>query len=74
MMVTKIERQGITIERALLRGHIFLGLGWTVLFTVAAISVAVATPGNWEWWRVALAAWPAAAGSYAFVWGISKLP
>lgn len=51
-----------------------IGIGWTALFTVGAVSVSVATPGNWEWWRVALASWPIALGAYATVWGISKMP
>lgn len=49
-------------------------LAWIALSIIgelAAVSVAVATPGNWSWWRVALAFWPASvvcAGALIVLW------
>ena len=39
----------------IVRLAVAVGLSW-----LAMISYAIADPGGWEWWRVALATWPIA--------------
>jgi hypothetical protein len=46
-------------------------LGATALLVLSAVSIAVAQPGGWEAWRVALAIWPAAGLTAAFFWILS---
>ena len=47
-------------------------LGATALLVLSAVSIAVAYPGGWEAWRVALAIWPAAVLTVAVFWMLSE--